>query len=90
MGAPVFLGKYSDPAHEGATRTISYVGGRSYQIDGADEDKVPWKVTGKLNTATTLIVDFTSKGGPATVPAVQQPKTGDIKFPDGNVWKKIA
>merc|ERR1712199_108976 len=88
LGANAFVGKYTDPAHEGCERTISYIGGRSYQIDGADEDMKPWKVVGSRAGSAVLTVDFSPKGGPTAVPATQLPLTGDLKFPDGNVWKK--
>merc|ERR1712106_462422 len=42
-----FDGTFSDPAHSDLPRKISWVGNRDYQIDGADEDKKPWKVTVK-------------------------------------------
>ena len=42
-----FDNKFSDPAHSDLTRKISWIGGRDYQIDGADEDKKPWVVIGK-------------------------------------------
>merc|ERR1719230_537406 len=90
-GAPPkfsITGTYSDPAHEDCTRKISFTGGRSYQIDGADEDGKPWKVQAS-KAAGGLTVDFTAKGGPAGVFAKQVPG-GDIKFPDGNVWKKLS
>ena len=90
QGASGFLGKYSDPSHSGCERTIAYIGGRDLLISGADEDKKPWKVTAKKVDAGRMVVDFTAKGGPPGVTAYQLPQTGDIKFPDGNVWKKIA
>ena len=85
-----FTGKYDDPSHPGCTRTISYIGGRSYQIDGADEDKKPWKVIATKKSSSTIVFDFTPKGGPSGVAAVQQIKSGNLKFPDGNEWKKVA
>ena len=90
LSANTFTGKYSDPTHPGCTRTISYVGGRNYQVDGADEDKKPWKVMGTKKNSASLVIDFTAKGGPADVTAVQQIKSGNLKFPDGNEWVKIA
>ena len=60
-----------------------------YQIDGADEDGKPWKVSA-VKASGGLTVDFTAKGGPAGVFAKQLAKTGDIKFPDGNIWKKLS
>merc|ERR1719331_177569 len=89
LGANAFVGTYSDPSHSGCKRTISYAGGRSYQIDGSDEDLKPWKVTASRSGSATLLVDFSPKGGPQAVVATQV-FGGDLKFPDGNVWKKVA
>merc|ERR1712128_378191 len=83
-----FDGKFSDPAHSDLPRKISWIGGRDYQIDGADEDKVKWVVVAKRKNAKTLIADFSSKGGPEGV-VVTALNNGDISFPDGNVWKKL-
>ena len=33
-------------------------------------------------------MDFTTKGGPADV-VVKAQVSGDVSFPDGNVWKKL-
>ena len=88
VGKNPFSGQFSDPAHSGLTRKISWIGGRDYQIDGADEDKKPWVVIGKRKNADTLIMDFTTKGGPADV-VVKAQVSGDVSFPDGNVWKKL-
>ena len=90
MGSFTLQGTYSDPAHEGLPRTIAWVGGRNYQISGADEDKKAWSVIATKLNSGSISVDFTPKGGPSGVVAVQAPKSGDIKFPDGNVWKKLS
>jgi len=84
-----FVGTYEDPLHAGCKRTVALLGPRDYQIDGADEDGKPWKVLAKRSGPSTFVVDFTPKGGPAGVEAKQDPKTGGLKFPDGNVWKKL-
>lgn len=39
-------GTYTDPSHGGAKRTIMVEGGRTYRIDGADEDGKPWSISG--------------------------------------------
>merc|ERR1712187_806932 len=65
LGAPGFTGTFSDPMHLDLPRTISYAGGRDFQIDGADEDGKPWKVLSTRKDSSTLLVDFTAKGGPA-------------------------
>ena len=36
VGKNPFQGSFSDPAHSGMTRTIAFIGGRDYQIDGMD------------------------------------------------------
>ena len=83
-----FDNKFSDPAHSDLTRKISWIGGRDYQIDGADEDAKKWVVIAKRKNANTLIADFSSKGGPEGV-VVTAKTNGDLSFPDGNVWKKL-
>ena len=83
-----FDGKFSDPAHSGLPRKISTIGGRDYQIEGADEDAKKWVVFAKKKNSNTLIADFTPKGGPEGV-VVKAQTNGDLAFPDGNVWKKL-
>jgi len=89
IGANPFVGTFEDPAHNLAKRTISYIGGRDYQIDGADEDGKPWRAVATRKAASSISVDFSSKGGPSAVEAKQLVKSGDLKFPDGNVWKRV-
>ena len=83
-----FDGKFSDPAHSGLPRKISTIGGRDYQIEGADEDFKKWVVFAKKKNSNTLIADFTPKGGPEGV-VIKAQINGDLAFPDGNVWKKL-
>ena len=83
-----FDGKFSDPAHSGLPRKISTIGGRDYQIEGADEDAKKWVVFAKKKNSNTLIADFTPKGGPEGV-VIKAQINGDLAFPDGNVWKKL-
>merc|ERR1712039_182449 len=89
LGAEPFVGTFEDPAHSLAKRTISYIGGRDYQIDGADEDGKPWRAIATRKGASSIAVDFSAKGGPSAVEAKQLVKSGDLKFPDGNVWKRV-
>merc|ERR1712128_254974 len=58
-----FDGKFSDPALSDLPRKISWIGGRDYQIDGADEDKVKWVVVAKRKNAKTLIADISFPDG---------------------------
>ena len=45
-----------------------------------------WTVKGPLK-GNTAVLDFSSKGGPAALPAKYQ--DGAIVFPDGNAWTKV-
>lgn len=80
-------GTWSDPAHPGCERKI-VAQGSGLIITGADEDKKAWKVKGKVE-GTTILVDFSPKGGPADVEAKFVLGKG-IVFPDGNVWTKLS
>ena len=82
-----FLGQYADPNHPGCERKI-VAQGSGLIITGADEDKKAWKVKGKVE-GTTILVDFSPKGGPADVEAKFVLGKG-IVFPDGNVWTKLS
>lgn len=82
----VIGGKYADPAHPGCPRYIIAQGDKLL-ISGADEDKVPFKLTGKLS-GKFLVADFSPKGGPSDLTAEVLPLVG-LKFPDGNIWKKL-
>lgn len=59
-----------------------------FEIDGADEDAKPWKVVAE-KAPGGFKVDFSPKGGPAGVLGKQLPN-GNIKFPDGNIWRKLS
>lgn len=62
---PTFAGTYSDGAHPGCKRKITRQGGAAI-ITGADEDGVQWRVKGTPQ-GNSLLVDFSSKGGPKDV-----------------------
>mmetsp|Transcript_39509 Transcript_39509/g.95560 ORF Transcript_39509/g.95560 Transcript_39509/m.95560 type:complete len:177 (+) Transcript_39509:73-603(+) len=46
-----------------------------------------WKIQGKLLSNSDAVIDFSPKGGPASLKASYD---GGIVFPDGNKWTKIA
>merc|ERR1719201_46503 len=79
-------GEYSDAGHPGCFRKVVVQGGAAI-ITGADEDGKPWKVRGKVEGAT-ILVDFSSKGGPKDVVAKAVAGVG-LVFPDGNKWTKL-
>ena len=80
-----FAGTYSDPNHPCCPRKVQ-LAGTNVIITGRDEpDGKEWKVKGKPY-GRALLLDFSSKGGPADVVAKW---TGlGLAFPDGNVWTK--
>ncbi|KAL3941754.1 MAG: hypothetical protein SGBAC_003933 [Bacillariaceae sp.] len=45
-----------------------------------------WKIQGKLLSDSEAIIDFSPKGGPASLKAKYD---GGIIFPDGNKWTKV-
>merc|ERR1719382_1432170 len=83
---PTVGGKYSDPNHPGCPRRIISQAG-SLIVTGADEDKVPFKLSGKVS-GKLVTIDFSPKGGPKDLTAEILPLIG-LKFPDGNVWTKL-
>ena len=69
------------------------------QVKGVDsacaarpERSALWSLEGKLPTAETMSIDFSSKGGPKGVLGKWDTTggKGGILFPDGNKWLKVA
>jgi hypothetical protein len=78
-------GRYSDPKHPGCARKVSK-SGKFVTISGTDEDGKKWTVQGKTN-GRDLRIDFSSRGGPPDMLA--RADSVQIKFADGDVWKKL-
>eukprot|EP00440_Ansanella_granifera_P010444 gb/GFBE01011328.1/.p1 GENE.gb/GFBE01011328.1/~~gb/GFBE01011328.1/.p1 ORF type:complete len:174 (+),score=41.35 gb/GFBE01011328.1/:1-522(+) len=88
-------GSYNDPNHPGCERRITKDGDQ-FVISGTDNaegkaacepgDKlIKWE-TASIPDGDTMVIDFSSKGGPANVEATLKKKS--IAFPDGNEWAK--
>merc|ERR1719152_57911 len=65
-GAPG--GSYADPMHPGCKRKLIKQG-KFVLIQGADEDGVKWQAKA-VPSGNSLLVDFSSKGGPKDVEGV--------------------
>ncbi|GHP03091.1 hypothetical protein PPROV_000184600 [Pycnococcus provasolii] len=88
----IFEGNYADPKHPGCARAIASNG----VVSGTDgtpgcengEPQRPWNLSGKIfEDEKKIFIDFSPKGGPKDL-------TGEwvgngVRFPDGNVWKKL-
>lgn len=79
-------GSWNDPNHPGCLRKIQLAGNKAF-IKSADEDGKPWKAVGVID-GTTVVIDFSGKGGPADVTAKYVVGKG-LVFPDGNTWTRI-
>ena len=77
-------GRYSDPKHPGCARKVSK-SGKFVTISGADEDGKKWTVQGRTD-GRDLRIDFSSRGGPPDL--LGRADSVQIKFADGDVWKK--
>lgn len=93
----LFAGDYSDPNHPSCPRIIdsetsdsaSVQGadassGEGYSCDGSTDESwgpLPAKISG-----STIIVDFSSKGGPSDLTGVYS--NNGITWEDGNTWTK--
>ena len=82
-----FNGRYTvaSGAHPGCARKV-LKSGKFVTISGTDEDGKKWTVQGKTN-GRDLRIDFSSRGGPADMPA--RADSVQIKFADGDVWTKL-
>eukprot|EP00667_Euglena_gracilis_P024415 EG_transcript_28098 len=91
LGTPpqcLFEGRYSDPNHPTGYRVIVVNGDNTATIIGTDEAGGPtWTLRGVFQ-AGGLLIDFSPKGGPRDLLAKYEP--GGIRFPDGNLWRKVG
>lgn len=97
----IFTGSYSDPNHPGCARAIGYEELSTLRVFGADaaggegvacdgETDVKWGPLPAKVHDTEIVVDFSSKGGPANLHGKYDEKNDAIVWEDGNSWKKIA
>ena len=89
-----FNGIYKDPKHPTGFRIIAGApnkGGTMTLQDSPDGAifNIPIKAsTDETTGSTSLLIDFSEKGGPSNTVATVNKKDSSIVFPDGNVWKK--
>ena len=78
---------YMDPEHK-MTRKVNYLKDRKIKITGKDSLKgKKWTIKGELDKNNKATLDFSSKGGPKDIKATF--RKNDIKFADGNTWKRV-
>jgi len=87
-----FAGRYADPKHPGCAREIFADG----TVRGEDGDPGcgkgsptrPWTLSGVIAVGDdSIFIDFSPKGGPANL--LGERVEEGVKFPDGNVWRKL-
>jgi len=89
-----FNGIYKDPKHPTGFRIIAGApnkGGTMTLQDSPDGAifNIPIKAsTDETTGSTSLLIDFSEKGGPSNTVATVNKKDSSIVFPDGNIWKK--
>lgn len=89
-----FNGVFKDRKHPDGYRTVAGVANKEGTIalkddPEGDEYFIPFRAIKDEKTGRiSLVVDFSSKGGPRDVLASVNRKDHSISFPDGNVWKK--
>ena len=83
--ASLLNGTYSDPNHPNGTRQV--IAHKDHlTIKGRDEKNGSlWVINGDIQ-GNTIILDFSSKGGPASITATYDNQ--GITFSDGNTWVK--
>jgi hypothetical protein len=97
----IFDGMYADPNHPICERTILSTTSESGNVMGSDAARgegyacdgvtdLPWGPLPAKITGSDIIVDFSSKGGPANLHGTYDTSYGGIKWEDGNVWTKIV
>lgn len=98
--AQEMAGAYADPNHPGCARTVDVLSSTMAEVSGADaaggegaqcdgETDVSW---GPLNATiddTTIVVDFSPKGGPSDLTGTYSAATPGITWEDGNVWTQL-
>jgi hypothetical protein len=96
--ASFFTGSYSDPNHPNCLRYIYANGttGQVYGTDAAGGEGVPcngvndtrWGPLPATIDVITIIVDFSSKGGPSDLQGRYNFSVPSIDWEDGNSWSK--
>jgi hypothetical protein len=91
-----FQGHFSDPNHPGCDRSVVVkvdskvmdvsVSGFDYDDNG---DEVAWGPLPTTVEGVEIVVDFSSKGGPADLTGTWDATMGAIVWKDGNAWTKL-
>jgi hypothetical protein len=92
----VFDGKYDDPNHPSCDRKIvtdsiygaDAAGGEGAACDG--ETDIAWGPIPAAINATSIIADFSSKGGPSELHGKYNFESNAIDWEDGNAWTKLG
>ena len=87
----VFVGNYNDPNHPGCLRKIT-VSGKDVTLIGSDEldGSKQWVLKATEDYPGTIFVDFSPKGGHENLLGVFDEKDNGIRWPDKNLWSKLA
>lgn len=96
----VFDGEYSDPNHPSCGRFVvantnataaiygvDAAGGEGAMCDGIND--IPWTVPAVLPSSTSILADFSSKGGPSDLSGAYNFDKAEIDWEDGNAWTKV-
>jgi hypothetical protein len=97
----LFEGQYSDPNHPNCARTIAdfkipsiakvfgadAAGGEGAVCDGKSD--ISWGPLRASVEGSSIIVDFSSKGGPSNLHGIYNSDLDRIEWEDGNFWQKV-
>lgn len=83
-------GLYSDPYHPDGYRKITADGGKASVVGKDDATAAVWTLSANVS-GSTITVDFSPKGGPASMQGVLvEGSKVRISWPDGNAWTKTT
>lgn len=93
-------GDYADPNHPGCARAVTVTSETTGYVTGADaaggegaecdgETDVAWGPLNATLADTTIVVDFSPKGGPSDLTGTYSADTPGITWEDGNVWTQL-
>jgi len=90
-----FSGWFFDPNHPCCTRSVAVTQAGAVTVESRDSpEAAPWRLAGDAamspdGRSTLLVIDFSPKGGPKDLTATMNDASGDLSFPDGNVWTRL-
>ena len=83
-------GVYSDPHHPDGYRKITAERGKASVVGKDDATAAVWTLSANVS-GSTITVDFSPKGGPASMQGVLvEGSKVRISWPDGNAWTKTT